>query len=103
MVFEGMGSLIMFLLVLSVAKVSRCVLRKNNNFMLLFDLTVAKVAEVARFSGVGEVGCNNALALSEAKVAKCMLHENNKFTLVFDSSVAEVADVAGFSGTVGSM
>ena len=46
----------MFLLVLSVAKVARCALRKNNNFMLLFDLTVAKVAEVARFSGVGGGG-----------------------------------------------
>ena len=43
----------MFLLVLSVAKVARCALRKNHNFMLLFELTVAKVAEVARFSGVG--------------------------------------------------
>ena len=91
----------MFLLVLSVAKVARCVLRKNNIFMLLIDLSVAKVADAARFSGVRGVGCNNALGLSEAKVAKCMLHENNKFTLVFDSSVAEVADVAGFSGVRG--
>ena len=46
----------MFLLVLSVPKVARCALRKNHNFMLLFDLTVAKVAEVARFSGVGGGG-----------------------------------------------
>ena len=68
--------------------------------MLLFDLSVAKVADVARFSGVRGVGCNNALSLSKAKVAKCMLYENNKFTLVFDSSVAEVADVAGFSGVL---
>ena len=33
--------------------------RENNVFMLVFDLSVAEVAEVAGFSWVRGVGCNN--------------------------------------------
>ena len=40
----------MFGVELSVAKVAKCMLRENNRFMLEFDLTVAKVAEVAGFT-----------------------------------------------------
>ena len=98
---------------LSVAKVAKCMLRENNKFMLVFDLTVAEVAEVAGFSNVPEVGCVNVcgwmvfectrdlmliFVLSVAKVANCMLRENYKFMLDFVLTVAEVAEVAGFSG-----
>ena len=42
----------------SVAKAAKCMLRENNRFMLEFDLTVAKVAEVAGLSGVeGPIRC----------------------------------------------
>ena len=37
-------------------------LRKNNKYTLVFDLSVAEVAEVAGFSGVRGVGCNNVCA-----------------------------------------
>ena len=43
--------MLMFEVGLSVAKVAKCMLQKNNKFMLVFDLTVAEVAEVAGFSG----------------------------------------------------
>ena len=52
----------MFMVGLSVAKVAKCMLRENNKFMLVFDLTVAEEAEVAGFSGVRGVGCNNVCA-----------------------------------------
>ena len=45
----------MFKVGLSVAKVAKCILRENTMFMLVFDLTVAEVAEVAGFSGVAVV------------------------------------------------
>ena len=32
---------------LSVAKVAKCVLRKDNIFTLVFDLSVAEVAQIA--------------------------------------------------------
>ena len=41
--------MLMFMVGLSVAKVANCMLRENNRFMLVFDLTVA---EVAGFSSV---------------------------------------------------
>ena len=67
-----------------------------------FALSVAKVAEVAGFSGVwGSDLIIFLLELSVAEVAKGMFRKNNKFTLVFDLSVAEVAEVAGFSGVPG--
>ena len=44
---------------LSVAEVAKCLFRKNNKFTLVFDLTVAEVAEVAGFSEVRAVGCVN--------------------------------------------
>ena len=45
----------MFVVGLLVAKVAKCMLRENHKFMLVFDLTVGEVAEVAGFSGVGGV------------------------------------------------
>ena len=39
------------MLELSVAKVAKCLFRKNNKFTLVFDLSVAEVAKVAGFSG----------------------------------------------------
>ena len=42
----------MFVLEWSVAKVAKCMFRENNIFMLMFDLSVAEVAEVAGFLGV---------------------------------------------------
>ena len=36
----------------SVAKVAKCMLRENNNFMLVFDLTVAEVAVFLGVRGV---------------------------------------------------
>ena len=51
--------IIMFVLGLSVAKVAKCMFRKNNKFTLVFDLAVAEVAEVAWFSGVRGVGYDN--------------------------------------------
>ena len=50
------------MLELSVAKVAKCMFRKNNKFTLVFDLAVAEVAEVAGFSGVRGVGYNNICA-----------------------------------------
>ena len=41
----------MFVDELSVAKIAKCMLRENNRFMVVFDLTVAEVAEVAGFTG----------------------------------------------------
>ena len=49
----------MFMVGLSVAKVAICMLRENNIFMLVFDLTVAEVAEVAGCLGGRGVGCIN--------------------------------------------
>ena len=37
---------------LSVAEVAKCMFRKNDKFTLMFDLSVAEVAEVAWFLGV---------------------------------------------------
>ena len=42
----------MYVLVLSVGKVAKCVLRENNKLTLVFDWTVAEVADVAGFSRV---------------------------------------------------
>ena len=42
----------MLVLGLSVAEVVKCLIRENNKFTLVFDLSVAKVAEIAGFSGV---------------------------------------------------
>ena len=44
--------MLMFVVGLSVAKVAKCMFHENNKFMLMFDLSVAEVAEVAGFSGV---------------------------------------------------
>ena len=44
---------------LSVAKVAKCMFRKNNKFTLVFDLSVAEVAEVAGFLGVRGDGFDN--------------------------------------------
>ena len=37
---------------LPVAKIAKCVFREKHIFTLVFDLSVAEVAEVAGFSGV---------------------------------------------------
>ena len=68
--------------------------------MLMFDLSVAEVVEVAGFSGYGGV-IMFLLEWSVAKVAYYMFRENNIFMHMFDLSVAEVAEVAGFSGERG--
>ena len=70
--------------------------------MLVFDLTVAEVAEVAGFSGDGgSVVLMFVVEWSVVKVAKFMSRRDNIFMLVFDLTVAEVAEVAGFSGVPG--
>ena len=46
----------------SVAEVAKCMFRKNDKFTLVFDLSVAEVAEVAGFSGVRGVGLDNICA-----------------------------------------
>ena len=47
---------------LLVAKIAKCIFRKNNVFTLVFDLSVAEVAEDAGFSGVLGIAYNNAFA-----------------------------------------
>ena len=46
------GLIVMFVVESLVAKVANDMWRRDNIFMLVFDLTVAEVAEVAGFSGV---------------------------------------------------
>ena len=59
MVFGGTGGRMYLTKVvgLSVANVAKCMLRERHKFTLVFDLSVADVAEVAGFSGVRGVGC----------------------------------------------
>ena len=47
---------------LSEAKVAKCMLHENNKFTLVFDSSVAEVADVAGFSRVRGVQCNNLCA-----------------------------------------
>ena len=47
---------------MSVAKVVECMFRKNNKFTLVFDFSVAEIAEVAGFSRVRGDGYNNVCA-----------------------------------------
>ena len=53
---NAIHSLVLFekfcVLILLVAKVANCMWRQNNKFMLMFDLSVAEVAEVAGFLGI---------------------------------------------------
>ena len=95
-----MGGLIyMFVVESLVAKVANDMWRRDKIFMLVFDLTVAEIAEVAGFLG-GTIGLILMFVVdsSVAKVANYMWRRDNIFMLVFDLTVAEVAEVAGFSG-----
>ena len=47
---------------LSEAKVAKCMLHENNKFTLVFDSSVAEVADVAGFSRVRGDGYNNVCA-----------------------------------------
>ena len=58
-VFGGYGGSDIIVHGLLVAKVAKCIFRKNNVFTLVFDLSVA---EVAGFSGVRGIAYNNAFS-----------------------------------------
>ena len=47
---------------LLVAEIAKFIFRKINVFTLVFDLSVAEVAEVAGFSGVRGIAYNNAFS-----------------------------------------
>ena len=64
--------ILIFMLELSVAKVAKCMFRKNNKFTLVFDLSGAEVADVTGFSEVRGGLIIYMLVLSVAKLAKCV-------------------------------
>ena len=68
-----MGSgLCMFMVEFPVVKVANFIRRRHNIFMLVFDLTVAEVAERAGFSGVRDLMLMFVVDLSVAIIANYM-------------------------------